>query len=232
MTTSGSEHIDIIHIRAQSKRNGLTVSLIGLGALLVSIVIMAIIPEAFRLVGIFFLSASFVTILVGWFKIREPEHSIALSREEIVYSHRHGQWQLSWKNLQRVDTPMVDKGLSKEPLQLVGFRMKDYKPLLESISPRLASNILIEQRPLLLQSNCSTGTCYSENMFEDDRYKCEDGTEYKGIKAMLANRMKRLREMLGYDLFINASELDRDMPSFITLVRECQQQVLLNSPDR
>ena len=231
MTTSGSEHIDIIQIRANSKRNGLTITLIGLVALLVSILIMAVIPEAYRLAGIFLLSASFVTILIGWFKMREPEHSIALSREEIVYRHRHGQWQLSWQNLQRVDTPTVDKGLEKLELQLVGFRMKDYRPLLDSISPRLASNLLIEQRPLWLQSTCPTGTCYSENMFEDDRYRCEDGTEYSGIKAMLANRMCRLREILGYDLFINASELDRDMQSFVSLVRECQQQVLLNSPE-
>ena len=46
-----------------------------------------------------------------------------------------------------------------------------------------------------------------------------------GTQAMLANRMTKLRERLGYDLYINVSELDRSEQEFVRLLRECQEFV-------
>lgn len=219
---------DIIQIRAVAKRNGLTTLLIGAAALVVSAGLLAILPQAFFLAGIFLVSASLVTILIGWFKVREPEHSMEISRQSILYRHRHGNWQLDWENVQRIDTPKISTGLDHRALGLVGIKIRDYRPLLDSISPRLATNLLLEQRPLLLQSgSCTTGTCYGGSMLEDDKFKLEDGTVLKGIKAMMGHRMKRLREMLGYDLFISSAELDREADEFVALLRQCQSQVMM-----
>ena len=60
-------------------------------------------------------------------------------------------------------------------------------------------------------------------MFDDKAYVLENGEVLTGIKAMLANRMTQLRERLGYDVYISASDLDRSPAEFVTFIRQCQQ---------
>jgi len=117
----------------------------------------------------------------------------------------------------------------------VGIKLKSYQPLLSSISPRLVTNILMEQRPLLLygfgvdaQQNCAKGTCYGDDLLEDDRFKDSDGHIYTGIQGMLANRMQKLRQRLGFDLYIAGSELDRSEHEFVKLLQQCQQYVIMD----
>lgn len=215
-----------ILIRAGAKRNGLTTFLGGCVAMLVAIVLLTWLPKSLYLIGVFTLSGSIVTLLIGWFKMREPEHSIELTKTHIMYRHRHGQWQVNWDNVQRIDVPKVQDGLDIKSLGMVGIKLKDYAPLLTSISPRLATNLLLEQRPLLLQANqCAGGGCYSADLIENDRFKNIDGKIITGIPAMLANRMTKLRQRLGYDLYISVSELDRTTDEFVALLRECHNEV-------
>ena len=219
---------DVIEIRAEAKRNGFTTCLIGVVGLLFSLGLAAVLPSQIQLSAIFLISASIVAIVIGWFKIREPNYSIQLSKQNMHYQHRHGSWDLAWENIHRVGVPKIHSGLEHKPLNMVGIRLKDYAPLLASISPRLATNLLMEQRPLLLQSrdeNCASGTCYSESLIESDEYKDASGKIYKGISAMLANRMTTLRKQLGYDLFISSGELDRDTEDFVALLNSCQTQL-------
>lgn len=188
---------DIIRIRADVKRNGFTLCLAGTVALFLSAMWLAWMPELLRLAGIFLTSASLVAILIGWLKIREPAYSFELTPERFRYLHRFGSYSLEWSNIQRIDIPRLHTGLSHEPMELVGIRLKHYAPLLDCISPRLASNILMQQRPLLLQAqrqNCTSGGCYSDSLIEDDHFRSEEGREYRGMLAMLANRMQRMRE--------------------------------------
>jgi hypothetical protein len=96
------------------------------------------------------------------------------------------------------------------------------------------TNVLMEQRPLLLYEmaateGCASGGCNSDDMLENDYFKDSDGTEYQGIQAMFANRMSKLRTRLGYDLFVAGSELDRPEQKFVDLMRQCQQRVLTTS---
>ncbi|GGD61050.1 DUF2982 domain-containing protein [Lacimicrobium alkaliphilum] len=220
---------DIIRIRAGAKRNGFTLCLAGTVALLLSAMWLAWMPELLRLAGIFLTSASLVTILIGWLKIREPAYSFELTPEKFRYLHRFGGYSLDWDNIQRIDIPRLHTGLTHEPMELVGIRLKSYDPLLEDISPRLASNILMQQRPLLLQAhrqNCTSGGCYSDTLIEDDSYKSAQGKQYLGMLAMLANRMGRMREAFGYDLYLYSSELDREEQEFVALLKACQQQAI------
>ncbi|WP_051275614.1 DUF2982 domain-containing protein [Aestuariibacter salexigens] len=219
---------DVIRIRATAKRNGLTTLLVGLAGFFVAYAVIGLLPESFFLFGIMITSASIVALLIGYFKIREPAHSMELDKQQMIYKHRHGQWTVDWDNIQRIDVPRVFEGLEHKDLNIIGIRLKDYAPLLDSISPRLATNILMEQRPLLLQNrdpNCASGTCFGDDLIESDRFKLSDGTAIRGIKAMLANRMTKLREQLGYDLYISASELDRQAGEFVQLLRDCQNRV-------
>ena len=216
-----------IKIRAASKRNGLTTFIVGIGVMIVAILLLMLLPESVYLFGIFALSGAIVTLLIGWFKMREPPHSIELTKRYIHYQHRHGKWQLDWTNVQRIDVPRISQGIDQKPLSMVGIKIKDYQPLLESISPRLATNLLLEQRALLLHNNgCATGGCYNNDLIEDDKYKMPDGKIIKGIPAMLANRMRKLRNSLGFDLFISVAELDRSSDDFVALLKQCHIKVL------
>jgi hypothetical protein len=97
----------------------------------------------------------------------------------------------------------------------------------------------MEQRPLLFHEmpsskDCATGSCHStgcpsDDMLEHDYFKDTQGIEYKGIQAMFANRMTKLRARLGYDIFVAGSELDRPEQEFVDLLRQCQQRVLTAS---
>ncbi|MDO6709621.1 DUF2982 domain-containing protein [Aliiglaciecola sp. 2_MG-2023] len=221
-----------IKIKGVAKRNGLTTFLIGLVALFGAIMLLAFLPHSLYLVGVFALSASIVTMLIGWFKVREPVHSIELTKTHILYHHRHGKWSLEWSNIQRIDVPKVSHGLEQINLGMVGIKIKQYEPLLSSISPRLATNLLLEQRPLLLQNNqCVGGGCYSNTLIENDTFKTPEGKIIKGIPAMLANRMTKLRAGLGFDVFISVGELDRSSEDFVVLLRDCLSSVNSTYPD-
>jgi hypothetical protein len=223
---------ELIQIQSVAKRNGLFLVLVGSLGIMLSLAMFNWLPKHFYLAGIFVTSASLVTLLLAWFKLREPPFSIELSRQELSYKHRQGQWRLSWDNIQRVDIPRVYRGLELQNLHMVGIKIKNYEPLLDAISLRLVSNILMEQRPLLIhghQQGCNSGNCYSNDLLEDDNYKTSNGKVYTGLKAMLAHRMTKLRSSLGYDLYIANAELDRPTEDFVALLRQCQRQVQLTA---
>jgi len=221
-----------ITIRAASKRNGITTTLIGVGLLLLAFLVITVLPNVLFLPGVFIASAGIVGLVMGWFKIREPNYSLEITPEGIRYIHRNGEWRVDWDNVQRIDAPRVTRGIEVKDLEMVGFRLKRMEPIVDSISPRLATNILMEQRPLLLQNpdeKCVTGNCASADLLEDDQFKLPDGRLLRGVQAMFASRMSKLRERLGYDLFIAAAELDRPVNDFVVLLRNCQESVSINA---
>ncbi|MFT5838111.1 MAG: hypothetical protein ACI9UT_000602 [Flavobacteriales bacterium] len=222
---------DIIEIRSQAKRNVIVSLLFGLVGLFLASLAFSFLPKSLYLIGIFLTSASLVALLIAWVKYREPEFSFLLSKSSIVYKHRYGQWQLDWHNIQRIDVPKVTHKLEYKPLYMVAIKIKDYSAFLKHVSPRLMTNVLLEQRPLLFHDmpaskDCATGSCHSDDMLEHDYFKDNNGIEYKGIQAMFANRMTKLRARLGYDIFVAGSELDRPEQDFVDLLRQCQHRVL------
>jgi hypothetical protein len=215
-----------IYIKAASKSNGITSLVIGVVGLIIAVLWLSFMPDWLFLAGIFITSAALVCLLVGYFKLREPDYSLEIAKDYITYQHRLGSWRIHWDNLQRADCPRVRHGLEHVPLETVGFKLKSYTDFLHTISPRLATHLLMEQRPLLMQNtdeNCASGSCYEQSMFDDKQYVMEDGTVINGIKAMLAHRMVELRKRLGFDIFIASSELDRDAQDFARLIASCQQ---------
>ena len=179
--------------------------------------------------AIFVCSASCVALFIAWVKWREPLFSMELSKSHVRYNHKFGSWQLTWQNIQRIDIPRVTSGLTAHNLDMVGFRIKDYQALLDTISPRLSSALLMEQRPLLLHDSaaqCAKGNCHQLDEILHDHYVTPNGVRYTGLQASLGHRMTTLRRTLGYDLFIAAAELDRPADEFVGLLRRCHQFVL------
>jgi hypothetical protein len=222
---------EAIYIRSSASTNGMTTLLVGIAVALVGTAIVLLLPALFFLVGILFLSGSIIAFVMGYYKLREPKYSLEITKEAIVYHHRKGNWRIDWENIQRVDVPRVHKGLEHVELEMVGFRLRDPERFINDISLRLITHLLMEQRPLITQvvvSDCNSGQCHGDDIIDDVKYKCEDGSMLTGITAMFANRMRKLQQGIGYDIYVSVNELDRDCPEFVKLLRECQES-LVNS---
>ncbi len=225
---SGDEQSDIIQIKSSSATNGMTTMLIGFGFLAAGTICLLFLPDLFFLVGVLLLSASIIAFVMGFFKIKEPKVSLSITKRELTYHHRRGHWCITWDNIQRFDVPRVHKGLEHVDLEMVGIRLRDPDSFLDSISPRLITHLLMEQRPLVTQaesSKCASGRCYGDDLIEDQKHTRPDGTQLTGVIAMFANRMKRLKDGLGYDIFISANELDRTPTEFVALLHSCKNSL-------
>ena len=220
---------EIIKIRPLVKRNGLSLWFLTLILFVFSLLLASVIGAQYPMLVMMSFGLNAVVALIAWGKHRQPSNSFELTRTGMHYHHPKGSWFLDWHDIQRIDTPTVSRGIEQVTLPFVSIRLKPghNKQLLTNISPRLASNLLISQRTLLLniESNCSTGECFSDGLIEKDTYVSHCGHAFNGIKAMFANRMERLHRQMGYDLFIDNDQLDRSPEAFISLLRQCMQTV-------
>jgi hypothetical protein len=215
-----------IFIRGSASSNGVTTLVVGAIVALFGSVIIVALPKLFFLVGILFMSGSIIAFVMGFYKLREPKYSLEITKEAIVHHHRKGKWRIEWENIQRVDVPRVHKGLEHIDLEMVGFRLRNPERFLDNISLRLITHLLMEQRPLVTQiamSDCQSGQCYGDDIIDDVKYKCEDGSMITGVSAMFANRMRKLQQGIGYDVYLSVNDLDRDGTAFVALLRECQE---------
>jgi hypothetical protein len=198
--------------------------LVGISTLYVPAVLVSLIASV-----IFFLA--YLGIRVGVEKWMQPLYSVVLCYDHIQFHHRYGGWCLPWDKLQRIDVPRLSDGLSWHDMNYVGLRLSDPDYLLDSLSPRLSAHLLTEQRAALLASlrrsckHCQDSKV-SDHLIEDDYFKSSSGKIYTGLTGMFANRMKKLRELTGYDLLIEQDILDREPEDFISLVRNYKNQTL------
>ena len=86
--------VEPIYIRAASKSNGITSLVLGCIGLCVAALWLAFLPDWLFLAGIFITSAALVCLLVGYFKIREPDYSLEIAKDYITYRHRLGSWRI------------------------------------------------------------------------------------------------------------------------------------------
>lgn len=213
-----------IAIKGNSKRNGLSLMLFGSLLWLLAFALLGRLPSPFTLMPLALMASGFFMLLLGWVKQQEPEFSLRIDEQGLTHYHRRGQWFVSWHDIQCVDQPRETVGLEQIPLNYLGIRVRDYQTLLAAMPSKLANHLLLEQRALLNvdKSGCYQGHCASVDWFEQDTYKFADGTQIKGIKAMFANRMQRLRALHGYDLYIAATELDREISDMVATIHACQ----------
>ncbi|SJL83201.1 DUF2982 domain-containing protein [Vibrio palustris] len=132
-----------------------------------------------------------------------------------------GGWVVKWNNIHRIDV-CQDGGSDSwgAPLPWVGIRLKRYQPYLCSICPRIASDILMDQRSLLyLGVKRHPKYALEDILLDAEPYYDEHGHRYAGLIGMLANRMRYQREFHGYDIYLSASDLDRSPEEFVGLTR-------------
>lgn len=169
--------------------------------------------------------ASAALFFLGAAKIYEPKVSLVINPETIRYEHRRGTWQIEWDNIVRFDVPRIAEFMKSEDLPYLGFRLRSIEPVLAQISPRLAVHLVSEQRHLLvaaLRRERPDLHDYSPYFDLPDKYTAETGKVYRGVQALFAVRCEQLRELLGYDLYVPASALDRPIEDFVSWLKQLQ----------
>ena len=161
--------------------------------------------------------AALILLGVGFAKHIEPETSLEITPNHISYRHRKGSWKLAWESILRFDIPHYRRGLEHREMPYIGFRLNDIDAVLRDISPRLAVYLMLEQRSILvaaLRSERPDDTDFTEFFDPPSTWSSAAGIEYNGILAAFAHRMQHLRTLLGYDLFIPETALDRPLHEF------------------
>lgn len=213
------------NVTPAAKRNALAFSGLGLVLFIVIFFIHLVSDNVPSGVTVVFGATSGILLLLGVGKLIEPSVSLVITPEHIRYLHRRGSWQISWDNIIRYDVPRINRVLELEDAPFIGFRLYNVDEVLQSISPRLASALLFDQRQLLimaLRHERPDEADYSKYFDIPDRYVSPAGTVYKGLIASFGLRMEQLRDLLGYDLYVSAMALDREIYEFKAHLQKLQ----------
>jgi len=213
------------NVTPHAKRNALTFC--GLAVLIFALLVFLHLVRDDIPIGISVVlgATSGIFMLLGIGKIIEPPVSLVITKEGISYLHRRGQWHIRWENVIRYDVPRVNRLLELEDAPYLGFRLYHVEQVLDDISPRLASALLFEQRQLLtmaLRHQAPDRADYTPYFDIPDSYISPNGTVYKGLIGVFGKRMEQMRELLGYDLYVSANALDRDIYDFKAHLQKLQ----------
>jgi len=225
------------HIKPLVRRNGLTLIWSGMLITMLMFLLLWLFMEGPVLPAYLLLLSGLMMTFIGWLKLNEPPISLSLCQHYLHYHHRYGGWALKWHNIQRIDQPRVHVGWDLHPLPYIGFKIRRYDEFLALITPRLAVHLLTEQRPVLLQALQSeqphdqpvrgSDPLQGIDSLEESEFCSPEGLRYDGALAMLAQRMTRMRHLLGYDLLIPINSLDRDPDAFLKLLRHYQHESIV-----
>lgn len=217
--------MDTLKVPLTQRRNARLFIFGGLLIIALSIALLYIPDTAVSLIASFFIILAYIGLRIGFAKTRLPRFGLVICHDHLQFHHRYGGWSLPWHSIKRFGIPSVGRGFEMRELGFIGIRLDNYHTILDTISPRLCAHLLTEQRAALLvalRSECSSGSCVSDDLLEDNYYTAEDGRIYHGLLAMFALRMKKLRELTGYDLLIDQSVINDDPQHFISLLRRYQ----------
>lgn len=131
-----------------------------------------------------------------------------------------GGWVLQWRNIGNLGR-CISKDPTAEPLPWIGIKLSEPERFINSISPRVISEILLQQRALLYLGASEQGAQEKfQDMVLDSREVVKEAFVLKGLQASLYRRMQHQRQFWGFDLFIAIGDLDRDGDEFVGLMRQ------------
>ena len=160
------------------------------------------------------------TIIFGYVMMIRAVVKFTLTATHLQQHLYKGGWVTQWCNIEKIGHCFyTDKDGWQHPLPWVGIKLKNYSPYLESICPRIITEILFNQRSLLyLGAKQKKQTDHFEDMVLDSKSSITShGERFEGLQAMLANRMQYQRGYYDYDIFIPENDLDRPVEEFIGL---------------
>lgn len=200
-----------IQLEGSSSRGGAALILCS-SAVLILLMLSLLWTEQVKFLHALAFVMALLGMFAGWAKLSEPRYYLQLDSEGIRYFHRRGSWLLPWHCMLYSGVPQS----GETSLSYVAFKLTDYDAFLQQLPLRLAVRIMTEQRALYLEAirqGCSSGGCASELMVETDKFSTRN-TDYNGIKAAFGNRMQRLADNMGFEVYVP-----------VTLTQEAAEQL-------
>ncbi|MEE1999872.1 DUF2982 domain-containing protein [Alkalimonas sp. MEB108] len=210
--------------KASGNEGGAKTMLVS-GAIFVLLVLYSwlFVEQANPMLAICFIAAS-IGIYTGWAKLAEPLHGIVCDDSGVRYHHKRGSWLLPWQAFSHC-SPQPDL---EHEVNYIAFKVTDMHAFLQHLPLRLAIKLMMEQRALwfaVLKEKCPQGQCATEWLAEKDRFSTPQ-KQYDGVLAMFANRMQKLGQFAGFELFIPVNCIDVPAEQFCKEVNLMRLQQL------
>ena len=209
----------VVKITPSNRKNGPWLLSMGITGLFICLWLAGLWWHQARYLIIVLVLSAVILTLLGTLKLMQPRFSLLLGEQGLKFIHRNGCWQSAWDNIVVAGQPRVD---GKE-LPYVGLSLRDLDSMADAISPRLANKLLHEQQDLLDYSRLSHPGRHGLLLDDCEPYQMASGELIKGPVGGWLHRCERLKEPLGYHLYIPSDMLDRPPQSFLELFNQCRQ---------
>ncbi|MDO6719509.1 DUF2982 domain-containing protein [Psychrosphaera sp. 1_MG-2023] len=166
-------------------------------------------------------------LLLGYLKRSEPRHRLKLADDGLTFYHRANTVFVPWENIQRVGIPAQDRIDGGKEYDFIGIKVKDPELFYDTFPLRLASKLLIEQRPLWLAlagKGCATGQCVPEDFIDSVECKLGANRIYRGLIAMFVHRSEKLNELLGFHFYINSNGISGTPANALKLIQDTKNE--------
>jgi len=207
-------------IKPKSKRNGLFILILGLIFMFICFMLNLAYWHLFKLQLTALMLASFIVVLIGYFKNSEPNVSYELTPQTIKYHHRRGEWQINWTDIIRIGGISADIHGEKVRLPYIGIRLSSLESLAKSVPPRLANKLIHEQQELVKLAVKSSQLSVEQGTLSFSEYKTNFKL-FKGPVAAWLHQSENLALAYGYHLYLPEDSFDRNQQEFLSLLKQC-----------
>jgi len=163
----------------------------------------------------------FTVTLIGCMKLSEPSISYQLTRNNMSHFHRYGNWKIAWAEVIRVGEVNTRINGQYTQLPYLGIKLKTLDNIAANISPRLASKLLHEQQELLILAVKNREISLDNGLINFEPFQLNNRI-FKGPIAAWLHRAEQLSIIYGYHLFLSENSFDRELMSFLSLLKNCK----------
>jgi len=206
-------------IATPTRRNKLFSLLAGALLWLISTVVSFQLP-ALQLVILLGYLGGALLIFVSFLKYSEPIHSLSLNQEGLRYIHRYGSWSVAWQDIVLVSHPSIEYGMERRDLPYLGIKLNNVMGVADTVSPRLASRQIHEQRDILMLAHQQKLLSLAQITINFSDYKLSNSDVINGPKAAWLHQMKALRLAYGCDLYLPISSFGQTPQQMVALLNK------------
>jgi len=221
-----------IKIKAKANHHALFLMISACILLACTLVINQYYGQDYRISFIFLYLLTFVLFLVGLYKHSEPKFSYYIQHCGVQYHHRHGSWRISWHHIKKIRCVTETLGTAEIYVPYIGIKLKNIDTLAERISPRLANNLIHEQKLLLSYALANQLLSFEQTQLNFSPFVLESGNTITGPIAAFMFQSQLLQTALGYHLYIPEQSTDRSLVDFCQLLNQCKNYALDNNLEK
>jgi hypothetical protein len=218
-----------IYVESNDSHFAMTFVVFGIVMAALNFVIHFFVFSQMYIANMFLYGFSIALILLGYLKKDEPQCRIKITDEGLTYYHRANSVFIEWQNISRMDIPTESRLEGGQSYEFIGIKVKDVEHFYDRFPLRLASRLLIEQRPLWLAlagKSCSSGQCVPEDFIDSIECKLSSNRIYNGLIAMFVHRAETLNRLLGFHFYISTKSLTLSPSKVLNLLQDTKNTQL------